>query len=241
MKQNFAKIPFVYYLQLYKSMIWPPWPLMQGRPSRRVARYGFVNNKQMTLLQNFVSQQLLFLFSKHLDTMSNVTDCGTGQTDLCKKAAPTTPIKILVGTSEGSVQVWDLKSQRLEETLPIFEKEFPILWIGTYLNEENEEEILVQARFATTLKILDSNFSNCKSTTIQQAVPHFCKGDIFQNWIIALPDGESNCDIFLTKKFETSKSIINDHSKEGNLMSMKLSEKYFYLGFESGILIIPLI
>ena len=113
-------------------------------------------------------------------------------------------------------------------------KEFPILWIGTYLNEKNEEEILVQARFATTLKILDSNFANCKSTTIQQAVPHFCKGDIFQNWIIALPVGESNCDIILTKKFETSKSIINDHSKEGSLMSMKLSEKYFFLGFESG-------
>ena len=85
------------------------------------------------------------------------------------------------------------------------------------------------------IRPLDSNFANCKSTTIQQAVPHFCKGDIFQNWIIALPVGESNCDIILTKKFETSKSIINDHSKEGSLMSMKLSEKYFFLGFESGI------
>ena len=41
-----------------------------------------VNNKQMAFLQIFVSQQLLFLFSKHLDTMLNVTDCGTGQTDL---------------------------------------------------------------------------------------------------------------------------------------------------------------
>ena len=101
------------------------------------------------------------------------------------------------------------------------------------MNEENEEEILVQARFATTLKILDSNFANCKSTTIQQAVPHFCKGDIFQDWIIALPVGESNCDI-LTRKFENSKSIINDHCKEGNLMSMKLSEKFVFLGFESG-------
>ena len=36
----------------------------------------------MAFLQNFVPQQLLFLFSKHLDTMSNLTDCGTGQTDL---------------------------------------------------------------------------------------------------------------------------------------------------------------
>ena len=37
----------------------------------------------MAFLQIFVSQQLLFLFSKHLDTMSNVTDCGAGRTDLC--------------------------------------------------------------------------------------------------------------------------------------------------------------
>ena len=44
--------------------------------------YGFVKIKQTAFLQKFVSQQLLFLFSKHLDTMSNVTDCGTGRTDL---------------------------------------------------------------------------------------------------------------------------------------------------------------
>ena len=43
---------------------------MPGCPSHRVARYGFVNNKQMAFLQNLISQQLLFLFSKHLDTMS---------------------------------------------------------------------------------------------------------------------------------------------------------------------------
>ena len=36
----------------------------------------------MAFLEIFVSQHLL-LFSKHLDTMSNVTDCGTGRTDLC--------------------------------------------------------------------------------------------------------------------------------------------------------------
>ena len=53
------------------------------RPGIREARYGFMINKQMAFLQSFVSQQLLFLFSKHLDTMLNVTDCGTGRTDLC--------------------------------------------------------------------------------------------------------------------------------------------------------------
>ena len=45
--------------------------------------YGFVKIKQTAFLQKFVSQQLLFLFSKHLDTMSNVMDCDPGQTDLC--------------------------------------------------------------------------------------------------------------------------------------------------------------
>ena len=90
----------------------------------------------------------------HPELFLNIDQKVTALTFLDKKAGPTS-IKILVGTSEGSVQIWDLKSQKLEETLPIFEKEFPILWIGTYLNEENqEEEVLVQARFATTLKIL---------------------------------------------------------------------------------------
>ena len=57
-----------------------------GHPGIRVARSWIgkfvINNKQMAFLQSFVSQQLLFLFSKHLDTMSNVTDCVSGQTDL---------------------------------------------------------------------------------------------------------------------------------------------------------------
>ena len=39
----------------------------------------------MAFLQILVSQQLLFLFSIHLDTMSNVMDCAPGKTDLwCK-------------------------------------------------------------------------------------------------------------------------------------------------------------
>ena len=47
--------------------------------------YGFVINKQIAFLQIFVSQQLLFLFSKHLDTMLNVTNCVSSQTDLWLK------------------------------------------------------------------------------------------------------------------------------------------------------------
>ena len=54
--------------------------LLPGRPSHRVARYGFIN-KKMAFLKNFVWQQSLFLFSKHLDTMSNLTHFVSGETD----------------------------------------------------------------------------------------------------------------------------------------------------------------
>ena len=61
-KQNFAKIPFVsYYLQIHD--------LTPGCLSRRVARNGFENKKISDIFTNFVSQQLWFLLSKHLDTM----------------------------------------------------------------------------------------------------------------------------------------------------------------------------
>ena len=71
-------MPLVYYLQIHNLAI-----MLPGHPSRRVARNGFVNNKQMAFLQIFVSQQLFFSFSKHLYTMSNVTDCDPSQTNLC--------------------------------------------------------------------------------------------------------------------------------------------------------------
>ena len=59
MKQNFTKMPFVYYLQIFQ--IHHLATLLPGRLSHRVARYGFVN-KKMAFLKNFVQQQLLFLF-----------------------------------------------------------------------------------------------------------------------------------------------------------------------------------
>ena len=94
---------------------------------------------------------------------------------------------------------------------------------------------MVQARFATKVHIYDSQFADCKKTLqIQQAVPHFCKGDIFQEKII-LPVGESHCGIFVASS-NTLKTIENDHKETGNLMSIKLSSVYLFLGFESGML-----
>ena len=56
--------------------------LLPGRPSHRVARYEFINTK-MAFVKNLVWQQLLFLFSKHLDTMSNLMHFGYGKTNPC--------------------------------------------------------------------------------------------------------------------------------------------------------------
>ena len=66
----------------------------------------------------------------HPELFLNIDQKVTALTFLDKKAGPTS-IKILVGTSAGSaVQVWDLKSQKLEETLPIFEKGKNSSWNG---------------------------------------------------------------------------------------------------------------
>ena len=86
MKEKFAKMPF----DFLKYNITNPFlaTLWLGHPSCRVARLWICkflnNNKQMAFLQNFISQQLLFffLFSEHLNTMSNVTDCAPGQANL---------------------------------------------------------------------------------------------------------------------------------------------------------------
>ena len=70
--------------------------LQLGRLGSSVARLWIckfvINNKQMAFLQIFVSQPILFLFSK--DTMSNVTDCGIGRTDLWQKWDENDDLKI---------------------------------------------------------------------------------------------------------------------------------------------------
>ena len=56
--------------------------LRHGSRMARLWICKFVNIKQEAFLQIFVSQQLLFLFSKCVDTMSNVTDREPSQTNL---------------------------------------------------------------------------------------------------------------------------------------------------------------
>ena len=59
-KQNFAKMPFVYYLQIHFWQLWS-WDVLAAG----LSDYRCVNNKQMAFLQIFVhkSQQLSTVFS----------------------------------------------------------------------------------------------------------------------------------------------------------------------------------
>ena len=52
-------MPFVYYLQVHDLAT-----LLPGRPTLRVARNGFVINKQMAFLKKKNSKQLLVFFFK---------------------------------------------------------------------------------------------------------------------------------------------------------------------------------
>lgn len=133
--------------------------------------------------------------------------------------------QLFAGTSQGTIQVWDLKSQNLTKTLSIFEEGHPILWLG----QISESELIVQARFSRDVKILkDGKFSNVLS--IPEAVNHFCKGDIFGNKI-AMATGENKAAIITDLKVDI---LENDGSKSGNLGSLKISENIICLGFESG-------
>ena len=67
----------------------------------------------------FGSQQLLFLFSKHLDTMANVTDCRYGKTNFaffiiirsCLLKNLLLPRGMAVSNYEKRIQVWDQRNQ----------------------------------------------------------------------------------------------------------------------------------
>ena len=61
-------MPLVYYLQIHNLATRPA--ARTSKPQSSQKWICKVNNKQMAFFQIFVSQQLLFLFSKHLDTMS---------------------------------------------------------------------------------------------------------------------------------------------------------------------------
>ena len=63
-------ICLLFTLQIHNLAI-----LLPGHLTRRVARNGFVINKQMDFLQSFVSQQLLFFIFKTSGYNVDLTDC----------------------------------------------------------------------------------------------------------------------------------------------------------------------
>ena len=66
----------IYNLQIHFWLLCSLDVLAAGWPD-----YGFIINKQVAFLKKKIPQQLMF----YLDTMSNVTDCDPGQTNLWEK------------------------------------------------------------------------------------------------------------------------------------------------------------
>ena len=101
--------------------------------------------------------------------------------------------QILIGTTSGKIQLWSLKSQSLTRTFDLFSDSEPILWIHLF-----EEKVIIQARFSNILKILDiNNLEEIKTKIeISQGAVHFCKGDVKNDSMFAVPTGENGCEIF---------------------------------------------
>jgi WD40 repeat protein len=141
--------------------------------------------------------------------------------------------KILAGTSIGTIQLWDLKSQLLERTLQTFGNDEPVLWISLINSADDNKEILVQARFSRTVQILrGSDLQVCRKIDILQAVSHFCKGDICES-TLAIPFGENSVQLLnnYSKKSSNHQSKTNE---EGSLTALKLAKSRLFLAFESG-------
>ena len=138
--------------------------------------------------------------------------------------------QILAGTSCGQLQLWDCKSQKQIRKSQIFDQNQPILWIAM---DTNENSWIIQARFSPILKIV-KNFEIIQEINMQSSALSFCKGDIFQN-LIAVPSGESNCEL-LNWKTKKSETIIKSEENSGFLGCLKISSEFIFLGYENGLL-----
>ena len=136
--------------------------------------------------------------------------------------------QILAGTSCGTLQLWDCKSQKQFWKSQIFDENQPILWIA-----KDECSWIVQARFSPILKIV-KDFKIAQEIDLQGSALSFCKGDIFQN-LIAVPSGENNCELLIwtTKKSEI---VIKSEENSGFLGCVKISSNFIFLGYENGLL-----
>ena len=79
----------------------------------------------MAFFESFVSQQLLILFSKHLDTMSNVMYCVSGQTYLWEKFITESIGRLRVTANpEQALATADLVVESVTENLELKKKLF---------------------------------------------------------------------------------------------------------------------
>ena len=106
---------------------------------------------------------------------------------------------ILIGTCDGKVLNWDLKSRKqlcdIEYNTNLSKK--PILWL-CIVQTHNELLLFIQERFSNEIHILKHEDNTwCISKRLQLREKHvgFCKGDHLLNSLLVCPSGENSFDV----------------------------------------------
>ena len=140
--------------------------------------------------------------------------------------------QLLVGTSDGVIQLWHCKSQKMLWKSQLFDEDKPILWLA-----KNEGTIFVQARFAINLKAIRmedlENGDKIESIALHNVAMNFCHGDIYEE-LIAVPIGENQCEIIKIPNPTDKTVVIEPPSSSGFLGCIKISSEFIFLGYENG-------
>ena len=112
---------------------------------------------------------------------------------------------ILIGTSDGKVLEWSLKSRKEISNIEysIDKTHNPILWLCTLQTYQEELLLIIQERFSNVIYILKHNGSTwCREQDFEIAEKHvgFCKGDTILNSNIVFPSGENSFEVVKVKK-----------------------------------------
>ena len=112
---------------------------------------------------------------------------------------------ILIGTSDGKVLEWSLKSRKEISNIEysIDKTHNPILWLCTLQTYKEKLLLIIQERFSNVIYILKhTGITWCREQDFEIAEKHvgFCKGDTILNSNIVFPSGENSFEVVKVKK-----------------------------------------
>ena len=154
---------------------------------------------------------------------------------------------ILIGTSDGKVLEWSLKSRKeiCNIEYSINKTHNPILWLCTLRTYQEKLLLIIQERFSNVIYILKHTGNTwCREQGFEIAEKHvgFCKGDTILNSNIVFPSGENSFEVVKVKKESFHEyqlaSPTTDIKSCGTITSLKFSllgkNETLFSSFENG-------